>query len=82
MQQINLAHIKPVDILLANILAGPLIELAAYFAALVKTNGEILLSGILEEQAKSIIQAYKPWFEFEAITSLDGWVRIVGRRIT
>ncbi len=81
-EQINLAHIKPADILLANILAGPLIELAAYFAALVKTNGEILLSGILEEQAESVIQAYKTWFEFEAITSLDGWVRIVGRRIT
>ncbi|MDC1435673.1 50S ribosomal protein L11 methyltransferase [Gammaproteobacteria bacterium] len=81
-EQIKLSHIKPTDILLANILAGPLIELAAYFAALLKTNGEILLSGILEEQAEEVIKAYGSWFEFEAITSQDGWVRIVGRRIT
>ena len=81
-EQIKLSHIKPTDILLANILAGPLIELAAYFAALLKPNGEILLSGILEEQAEEVIKAYGSWFEFEAITSQDGWVRIVGRRIT
>lgn len=80
-EQINLSKIRPADILLANILAGPLIELAAYFAALVKPNGKILLSGILQEQAESVQQAYKDWFEFDAITSKDGWVRIVGRRI-
>lgn len=81
-EQIKLSLIMPADILLANILAGPLIELAAYFSALVKPNGNILLSGILEDQAESVIQAYEPWFRFEAITSQDDWVRIVGRRIT
>ncbi len=81
-EQIKLAKIQPADILLANILTGPLIELAAYFAALVKPNGEILLSGILEEQADLVIEAYQAWFEFEPITSQDAWVRIVGRRIT
>ncbi len=80
-EQIKLSKIKPVEILLANILAGPLIELAAYFAALVKPDGKILLSGILEEQAKSVIAAYKTWFEFEPIKAHDGWVRIVGHRI-
>ncbi|MBN4074952.1 MAG: 50S ribosomal protein L11 methyltransferase [SAR86 cluster bacterium] len=80
-EKITHADINPTDFLLANILAGPLIELAAYLAALVKPKGRILLSGILQEQAESVRQAYEPWFEFEAITSQDGWVRIVGRRI-
>jgi ribosomal protein L11 methyltransferase len=80
-QQINLKNIQVVDLVLANILAGPLIELAPFLAALVKSDGEILLSGILEDQAASIQQAYAPWFEFEAITVQDGWVRIVGRRL-
>jgi len=81
-RQINLKAIQPVDLLLANILAGPLIELAAYLAALVRSDGEILLSGILEDQAESVQEAYAPWFEIEPITSQDGWVRIVGRRLT
>lgn len=81
-EKIKLSLIKSADILLANILAGPLIELAAYFSALVKPNGKILLSGILEAQAESVIQAYETWFRIETITSQDDWVRIVGRRIT
>lgn len=80
--QIQLKVIQPVDLLLANILAGPLIDLAAYLAALVKPDGEIILSGILEDQAESVQQAYLPWFEIESIKSQDGWVRIVGRRLT
>lgn len=80
-EEINLENIKPADILLANILAGPLIDLAAYLAALVKPNGNILLSGILEEQAESVRLAYEPWFKIDAITSQHGWVRIVGQRI-
>lgn len=80
-EQITLKNIKPTDFLIANILAGPLIKLAAYLAALVKPNGGILLSGIVEEQAEKVRAVYEPWFEFEPITSQDGWVRIVGRRI-
>ncbi|MDG2089678.1 MAG: 50S ribosomal protein L11 methyltransferase [Gammaproteobacteria bacterium] len=80
-EEIKLQNIKPTDTLLANILAGPLIDLAAYLAALVKPNGGILLSGILEEQAESVRIAYEPWFKFEPITSQDGWVRIAGHRI-
>lgn len=80
-EEINIENIKPADILLANILAGPLIELAAYLAALVKANGGILLSGILEEQAESVRLAYEPWFKIDPITTQDGWVRIVGQRI-
>ena len=79
-EEINLENIKPIDMLLANILAGPLIDLATYFAALVKPNGGILLSGVLEEQAESVKIAYEPWFEFEPITSKGGWVRIPGCR--
>lgn len=79
-EEIKRETIKPIDMLLANILAGPLIDLAEYLAALIKPNGEILLSGLLEEQAEAVRLAYEPWFAFEPITSEDGWVRIVGRR--
>lgn len=80
-EEINQENITPADILLANILDGPLIDLAAYLAALVKPDGHILLSGILQEQAESVSLAYEPWFIIDAITSKDGWVRIVGQRI-
>jgi ribosomal protein L11 methyltransferase len=80
-QEIQSRNIQAVDLMLANILAGPLIELATYLAALVKPGGQILLSGILEEQAESVQEAYAPWFEFEPIASQEGWVRMVGQRL-
>lgn len=79
-EQITLKKISQADVVLANILAGPLISLAAYLSALVKPGGQILLSGILEEQADSVSLAYQPWFELKPLTSRDGWVRINGHR--
>ncbi|MDH3355110.1 MAG: 50S ribosomal protein L11 methyltransferase [Chromatiales bacterium] len=72
---------KPVELLLANILAGPLIELAPKLAKLVKSGGEIVLSGILTEQWVDVSKAYEKWFEMQQPTEIDGWIRLHGRRL-
>ncbi|ALP52122.1 ribosomal protein L11 methyltransferase [Candidatus Tenderia electrophaga] len=71
---------KPVDLVLANILANPLLELAPRFAELVKPGGRIVLSGILAAQAPQITERYSTWFDVDAPTQLEDWVRIDGRR--
>lgn len=71
---------RPVDLILANILANPLLELAPRFAQWLKPGGQIVLSGILAEQAEQILSRYQAWFELEPPTQLDDWVRIDGRR--
>lgn len=68
------------DIVLANILAGPLQELAPQLAAHCKSGGNIVLSGILETQAEKIIQAYSPWFELEPVAIKDEWIRVSGQK--
>lgn len=67
-------------IVIANILAGPLIELAPLLADYTETNGLIVLSGILDTQAPSIIERYSQWFALEAPVVQDEWVRISGRK--
>ncbi len=49
----------PYDLLIANILAGPLIELAPSLCALVEDGGTILLAGLLKEQADAVLAAYR-----------------------
>ncbi|MCK5810814.1 MAG: 50S ribosomal protein L11 methyltransferase [Cocleimonas sp.] len=71
---------KPVDLLIANILSGPLVELAEKFAQLTKTKGKIVLSGILEEQTDNIITAYQAYFSQLQIAKKNGWIRVTGQR--
>ncbi|MFP5329698.1 MAG: 50S ribosomal protein L11 methyltransferase [Alphaproteobacteria bacterium] len=54
-----LAARAPYDLIIANILAGPLIELAPGFAASLEPGGAIILAGLLDTQAKSVAEAYK-----------------------
>ena len=68
------------DFLLANILAEPLHELAEYFATLLKPEGKIVLSGILEEQTEHLIARYGRWFSLDKPVTEDGWVRLSGSR--
>ena len=49
----------PYDLLIANILAGPLIELAPSLCAMVEEGGTILLAGLLNEQADAVLAAYR-----------------------
>ena len=68
------------DLLLANILAGPLIQLASLFADLVKPGGELVLSGILADQAQAVKDAYTAWFEIDSTTQRGDWIRLTGTR--
>lgn len=69
-----------VDVVVANILAGPLIDLAPTLASKVKPGGLLALSGILDHQADAVIAAYQPWFDLEPVQSRDEWLRISGQR--
>lgn len=69
-----------VDVVLANILAGPLVSLAPALARVVVPGGSVVLSGILARQAPMVATAYEPWFERIATQERDGWTRIDVRR--
>ncbi len=49
----------PYDLVIANILAGPLIELAPSFAAVMRSGGSLILAGLLNTQAKAVARAYR-----------------------
>ncbi|MGH1487610.1 MAG: 50S ribosomal protein L11 methyltransferase [Cellvibrionaceae bacterium] len=74
--------ITPADLVLANILAGPLVELADTLLAHLSLNGKICLSGVLVEQADKVIEAYQEYIEFEPIQQKEEWVQLAGRRIS
>lgn len=68
------------DLLLANILSGPLRELAPAFAALLAPGGRLVLAGLLDEQAAELIEAYRPWIALQCWASREGWTCLEGRR--
>ena len=72
------------DVVVANILAGPLIELAESIASHVRGGCLLALSGILSEQVGEVLEAYQPWIEFDEpeYREQDGqsWARLNGRR--
>lgn len=66
------------DVVVANILAGPLRELAPLISVLPKSGGHLGLSGILESQAESVADAYREKFELDPIAEREEWCRITG----
>ena len=68
------------DLLIANILANPLIELAEDFSLRVKQGGQVVLTGILSEQAGSVQAAYQPAFDFAPPVGDEEWVLLAGTR--
>jgi ribosomal protein L11 methyltransferase len=68
------------DVVVANILANPLILLAPALAARVATRGRIALSGILESQAREVAAAYRPAVDLEVSAGEQGWVLLEGAR--
>lgn len=72
--------IEKVDIVLANILAKPLIELAGVLKTTLKPGGRIVLSGLLSEQAEPVMQAYRPEVDFLPLAEKEGWIRLEGIR--
>jgi len=68
------------DLVLANILAGPLVELEPLLAARSRPGGRIALSGILETQAAEVVQAYARDFDMAASVIEEGWALVEGTR--
>lgn len=68
------------DVVVANILAGPLRELAPIISELVKPNGYLGLSGVLATQADSVAQAYQQQFKLDPVSEREEWCRITGQR--
>ena len=64
------------DIMVANILAKPLIDLAPQISNLTTSNGQLCLSGILCHQSDQVAAAYLPSFDFEPATLKDDWVQL------
>lgn len=69
------------DVMLANILAGPLAELAPTLSGMTKVGGKICLSGILAIQAETVKQAYTRWFDFDPIATQEEWVRLTATKV-
>ncbi|MEW6692942.1 MAG: 50S ribosomal protein L11 methyltransferase, partial [Pseudomonadota bacterium] len=68
------------DVLLANILMGPLIELAPTLTGHVRPGGRLVLSGLLGEQAEEVMAAYAADFDFDPPALKEGWARLTALR--
>ncbi|MGD8512080.1 MAG: 50S ribosomal protein L11 methyltransferase, partial [Gammaproteobacteria bacterium] len=68
------------DLLISNILAGTLMDLAPNFARALPGGARVVLSGILAEQAAAVIEAYSPWFGLQQLAEQDGWILLAGHR--
>jgi ribosomal protein L11 methyltransferase len=73
-------QVPPVPLVIANILANPLCELAPRLSASLQPGGTILLTGILEHQVASVQAAYAPWLEFAGPVHRAEWVLLAGTR--
>lgn len=68
------------DVVVANILSGPLKVMASMLSHRVKPRGQLVLSGILEWQAQELIDTYEPWVALNVWQERDGWVCLAGPR--
>jgi ribosomal protein L11 methyltransferase len=66
------------DLVVANILTNPLRMLAPLLANATRQGGQIVLSGILEEQAQDVMNIYQQWFDLNAPIFEDGWSCLSG----
>ena len=73
-------QLDKVDLLIANILANPLVGLCQHFSDLVKSGGKITLSGILQEQLDMVLEAYSENFGDLKVKQKDEWCRVDGVR--
>lgn len=71
-----------VDVVLANILANPLIALAPLLAHSTAVGGRIVLSGILENQVDAVSAAYRQWFDLRIAGQSGGWICLSGAKFS
>lgn len=77
---ISCANDRQADILVANILAKPLIELSGLFAQLVRPGGHIALAGLLVDQAEQVLANYEQMFDMQTNVTEAGWQLLTGVR--
>lgn len=68
------------DLIIANILAKPLLDLAPFFSKILKPGGKIILSGILVDQVDLIKMLYNQYVSIINVASKQEWARIEGVR--
>jgi ribosomal protein L11 methyltransferase len=82
--QVTTQNIEPALVpaycVMANILAGPLVELASLLTAACEAGGYLLLSGLLKQQAHEVKAAYASGFDMVQVTERDDWCCIYARR--
>jgi ribosomal protein L11 methyltransferase len=71
---------ESVDIVLANILAKPLITLAPILCRQLRRGGSVVLAGVLRSQADEVRAAYAPWCDFDEDATQEDWARISARK--
>jgi ribosomal protein L11 methyltransferase len=79
-EQKQLKMLKNLDVIIANILAAPLMTLVDTFHGMLREGGEIIMSGILAEQADEIVDKFSPSFVDFKINTLDDWVSVNARK--
>lgn len=72
--------LSPADIVVANILSGPLQSLMPTLAALVRPGGRLLLSGVLSGQTEPLLKRYALHFDMQPPRQQDEWICVSGRR--
>jgi ribosomal protein L11 methyltransferase len=68
------------DVVMANILAGPIELLAPLLAQRTSDGGRVTLSGILESQVDPVVAAYSRWFNIDVWAREEGWATLTGVR--
>ena len=71
---------EQVDVVVANILANPLIMLAPVLSQAIRKEGRIVLSGVLQEQAEEVNNVYQQWFDMCIANKQEDWVLLTGIR--
>ncbi len=79
-EEIANRRLAPTDVLVANILAAPLIALAPRFEALTTPGALVAVSGLLQRQADEVRAAYTSWCPLDELDEREGWVRLSGAK--
>ena len=69
-------ELQSADLVIANILAQPLVELAKQLTGLVKPGGQLVLSGIMSSQLEWVNSAYEKRVKLRDVKELNGWLRL------
>jgi ribosomal protein L11 methyltransferase len=70
---------QTVDVMMANILAGTLVDLAPQLCGHLRAGGQIILAGILKQQVHEVRAGFAPWIDLAVFGERDGWSALCGR---